>query len=79
MKKLFLTINILVLLLPLTAVASNKNDDLSFFESNNNLIIALDNKTNTALSIRKLIQSLRCLALSLLIPEWSGLLTGGEN
>ncbi len=50
MKKLFLTINILVLLLPLTAVASNINDDLSFFESNNNLIIALDNKTNTACS-----------------------------
>ncbi|HYX13035.1 MAG TPA: hypothetical protein VE944_01435 [Nostoc sp.] len=50
MKKLFVTINILVSLLPLTAVASNRNDDLSFFESNNNLIIALDNKTNTACS-----------------------------
>ena len=50
MKKLFVTFNILVFLLPITAVASNKNDDLSFFESNNNLIIALDNKTNTACS-----------------------------
>ncbi|MEH2035057.1 hypothetical protein [Nostoc sp.] len=50
MKKLFVTFNILVLLLPLTAVASSTNDDLSFFESNNNLIIVLDNKTNTACS-----------------------------
>ncbi|MBD2248670.1 hypothetical protein [Nostoc sp. FACHB-888] len=50
MKKLFVTINILAFLLPLTAVANNINDDLSFFGSNNNLIIALDNKTNTACS-----------------------------
>ncbi|MHC0066995.1 hypothetical protein ACWATR_29480 [Nostoc sp. UIC 10890] len=50
MKKLFVTFNLFVFLLPVTAVASSTNDDLSFFGGNNNLIIALDNKTNTACS-----------------------------
>ncbi|MBD2452127.1 hypothetical protein H6G76_34485 [Nostoc sp. FACHB-152] len=50
MNKLFATFNILMFLLPSTAIASNINEDLSFFETNNNLIIALDNKTNTACS-----------------------------
>lgn len=50
MNKLFVTFNILMFLLPSTAIASNINENLSFFETNNNLIIALDNKTNTACS-----------------------------
>ncbi|WP_414623835.1 hypothetical protein [Calothrix sp. CCY 0018] len=50
MNKLVAALSILAISLPLPAVASNINDDMDFFATNSNLIIALDNKTNTACS-----------------------------
>ncbi len=50
MNKLIAALSILAISLPLPAVANDINDGMDFFVTNSNLIIALDNETNTACS-----------------------------
>lgn len=50
LKKLIATLSLLAISLPLPAIASDINDDMDFFLTNSDLIIALDNETNTACS-----------------------------
>ena len=48
LKKLIATLSLLAISLPLPAIASDINDGMDFFLTNSDLIIALDNETNTA-------------------------------